>query len=126
MIRVSELSGADLDYWVATVLGTFAYIYKSYTGTTHCVTTENGKRAVDDEYEIHLSYSTNWSLGGPLIEGRKISVIRLSDDTTWQAVEHGGKSWSDGKTPLEAAMRALVVSKYGAEVTTNKDIRCRS
>jgi hypothetical protein len=123
-MKTAELKGAYLNYWVAMALGKFAYIYESYTGTLHCVTTENGKIAVDDEYERHLNYSASWELGGPLIAEREICIQKMCPDAPFELRWNAALTyqWLDntqqyGSTPLEAAMRAIVASVYGDEVS---------
>lgn len=96
--KVSQLEGEDLDKMVMLAEGAF-----------NCA-----------------DFSTRWADGGPIIEREGIAIIRNGD--TWDAyvdgynthdgVESGvrdGESW-DAKTPLLAAMRAYVKSKFGGEV----------
>lgn len=70
-----------------------------------------------------LSPSTDWAIGGPIIERERISVVQeFNDPNLWSA---GLEFWLDvgfqgntetGHTPLIAAMRAYVAAKLGAEV----------
>lgn len=76
------------------------------------------------------AYSTDWALGGPLIERERIAIYELPHGTgQWIAgyricaVAHGIEDWARdpasiecdyeqcGPTPLIAAMRAYVASK---------------
>lgn len=67
--------------------------------------------------------STNWQQGGPIIERERIWLAFEKDDG------EGGSGWvatwgasvedhlhATGPTPLIAAMRAFVVSKFGDEI----------
>jgi Protein of unknown function (DUF2591) len=61
-------------------------------------------------------YSTNWYLGGQIIEREKITVEHLGwISTLWQACVEG-RYYRQGPTPLIAAMRCYVASKLGDEV----------
>lgn len=70
-------------------------------------------------------YSTDWAFGGPIIEREGISIMQLSEgpaNPKWAAnFEIGWHSQEldaphVGPTPLIAAMRAYVASKFGDEV----------
>lgn len=80
----------------------------------------------------HYRPSTDWSIGGPIIERERIALIYCVG--TWNAATHGfvdieggitserqasdfcrGEA-SDAPTPLIAAMRAYVAAKMGEEV----------
>lgn len=78
-------------------------------------------------------FSTDWQHGGPIIERERI-VLVPSDDGIWSASVGARNLFIDdplpfdvrtigtndasatGPTPLVAAMRAYVTSKFGAEV----------
>lgn len=70
------------------------------------------------------SPSTNWSQGGPIIERERIDIINNGsewaagfDVEQWQvAMGVGLPRIAYGPTPLIAAMRAYVASKFGEEV----------
>jgi hypothetical protein len=81
---------------------------------------------VDFLYETTLDWSpsTNWADGGPIIERERIELMNVQeggDPHKWEAgfnYDHGfftGPSGS-GPTPLVAAMRAYVASKFGDKV----------
>ena len=61
-------------------------------------------------------YSSDWFLGGPIIEREGIELSRAAPE--WSAYMGSGvvKAVGYGSTPLIAAMRAYVASKLGAEV----------
>lgn len=115
-MKVSELTGALLDYWVAKACG-YAPI-KNETGHWYVGL---------DSAKVY-SPSTNWAQGGPIIERERISIAAIGKtELEWFAeiggaaldtgVEVGYGEFSEtGPTPLIAAMRAYVASKYGDEV----------
>jgi hypothetical protein len=62
-------------------------------------------------------YSTDWSVGGPILEREKIGIGHSLDDETWLALSHDPDApLFYGPTPLVAAMRCFVASKLGDEV----------
>jgi hypothetical protein len=93
-MKVQDLSGAELDYWVAKATGMLRSM--------------SGKR----EFRLgEFSPSTEWQHGGPIIERKKISLDYYSDSGRW--CENNSFF---AETPLTAAMRAFVASKFGEEV----------
>jgi len=129
-MKVSELEGAELDYWVGMAHGEFnrkdtntwplkrtdlGYVLKAH------VIDQNGKGISCREYKP----SSDWSRGGPIIQREKIGTYsKYSNywkDTEWVAGVKFNPTASavefyKGPTPLIAAMRAFVAAKYGEEV----------
>ena len=114
MKKVSELTGVDLDSWVLRAVS------------------PSKDRSRRDGWAIRYvndwSYhpSTDWNIGGLIIEREKISVF-IGEDGNWWAstdpeVDDDGvffdcfKNTHTGETPLIAAMRAYVSSVYGEHV----------
>lgn len=61
-------------------------------------------------------FSRDWSVAGPVIEREGIE-LSVTDGGWWAEVGSGGRYGSAaGSTPLEAAMRAYVVSRVGRKV----------
>jgi hypothetical protein len=144
-IKVSELSGAALDWAVAKCEGR-GFVF----GVTDYAEDGNAyQRGTAQEAGPH--YSTNWAHGGPIIEQEQISVIQLERESIpdaqgfwqgkyqaqWGAVigeshnleenygsqgDYWGKYYNVdreaviGGGPLIAAMRCYVASKLGLEV----------
>lgn len=59
------------------------------------------------------AYSTDWAVGGPVIEAHGVSLRRDMEDYSepdrpWYA-EHGVVFWANGDTMLVAGCRALVM-----------------
>lgn len=100
-MRVDELRGYRLDYWVARAEGL-----------------EKGRTN-------YVAYSTDWSQGGPIIEREDISVEKTDKNPAkWMAIKphqtsnfREDYSYGHGSTYLEAAMRCYVKSKFGEEVS---------
>ncbi len=130
-MKVSELEGAELDYWVYRAMG-----YEEVSIPSHwsCESTKALAKPEDIDGTImcwdctEQSYSTDWYVGGPLIEKEKISTTPLNrQNTNWQATievsreNNKGITYGDflseiGPTLLIASMRAYVSLKFGEEV----------
>jgi len=122
-MKTQDLIGAELDRLVAKIdtpnsdqlmveiIDGECGVYNPYWSGVW-----KGKRAWDK-----YSPSTQWHIGGPLIEKYEISLIYTTKG--WltyfkQAVGHWSERGSEatGSTPLIAAMRAIVSSVYGESV----------
>ena len=118
-IKTSELQGAALDWAVAKCEVTepieeFDYFFLKNHDNGFCY------------------YSTNWALGGPIIEREGIAVDceRSSGRVSgWVACNEvaGDENWDAnvhyGPTPLIAAMRCYVASKLGDTVETPEELK---
>ena len=123
-MKVSELSGAMLDYWVAKAEG-------AEDDDLGWRITAQGmqvkSRILDWRMSIYAPHR-RWEQAGPIIEREKIAFYPFdgeTDDENWHAttplrpIRHAGDApcWRGiGPTPLIAAMRAYVASKFGEEV----------
>lgn len=104
-MKTSDLTGNDLDYWAALA-----------DGLDKAVLDLGGAPPM----------STDWHLGGPIIERERIAIYTSSNrpgmwyaemDMEWPSYETPfGKHEHKGATPLVAAMRCFVESKFGKEV----------
>jgi hypothetical protein len=107
-IKVSELTGAALDWAVAKCEGII-----------------NGD-VLDVGFILEGGYSpsTNWSQGGPIIEREEISVNWASGQ--WQAHTANDQDEYEqieyGPTPLIAAMRCRVASKIGDTIEVPEEL----
>jgi hypothetical protein len=98
-VKTSELSGAALDWAVAK---------------------REGRDMVYFQVIDAFMPSTDWAHGGPIIEREKIDVLHYADGG-WLAVG----IWlceAEGQTPLIAAMRCYVASKFGDEVEIPEEL----
>lgn len=112
-VKVSEASGAVLDWLVATA-----------EGSDYCQ--HDGVDGIGNAFEA-TRYSTNWSQGGPIVEREignlwKHNKIDPNEPDVWTAaVYHKAPDgtllyYEEGPTPLIAAMRCYVASKLDDEV----------
>lgn len=122
-MKVSELTGTQLDYWVAKAAGIRVAIPPIWRDCA-----EPGYARTKDIKAFPFgppaySPSTDWMLGGPIIEREQMHLIPPEPadqcaDPRWLA--HIGRpeaAWQgNGPTPLIAAMRAFVALKFGDEV----------
>lgn len=128
-MKVSELTGAQLDYWVAKANAPRKEdclipgpAYDPVIMNGRCFTSRSSPYS-------QFSPSTNWAHGGPIIEREQMD-FRHYCGNLWIAgfdTEPETNSWGmatglkmdfemEGPTPLVAAMRAYVASKFGDEV----------
>ena len=118
-MRTSELTGAALDWAVAkceggenTVDTWWIHIYgKDWTLRKKC--------------QRSWSPSTDWAQGGPIIERECITISfnRWNGETPWcsdAADLEGSEHWAT--TPLIAAMRCYVASKFGDEIDVPEEL----
>jgi hypothetical protein len=113
-MNIYELSGAALDWAVATAEGLrVAYIDD---GITQCLLQIDGGR---------YAPSTNWAQGGPIIERELIRLDTACNytDGKWKARIDSVGGWWPGETPLIAAMHCFVASKLGDEVYIPEELK---
>jgi hypothetical protein len=111
-VKVAELTGDWLDYWVVAALGESGY----------GVPVER-IRLGDGEYVevVDFKPSQVWAHGGPIIDRDGIELHCIDRNGRrmgeWMA-RHPKRllPFSFGPTPLIAAMRAFVASRFGEEV----------
>lgn len=113
-MKVSELlDGALLDYWVAKALADRLARIVGAEEHERCET-----RFGDQWPWNRFSPSSAWMDGGPIIEREGISIARWEIGLTvvWNASDRDRTGIVSGPTPLIAAMRRYVASKFGEEV----------
>lgn len=129
-MKVSELEGAPLDYWVAKVE---QILTPQSTGVSNADVFHYGYGGeIEGSSSLrNWSPSTDWELGGPLLERERIATWRGPNgwyaihpkkrgfgypaDDNYIDVTDEGCSFSD-ESLLIAAMRAYVESKFGPDV----------
>lgn len=106
-MRVAELEGELLDYWVAKAEELVIDGIR-LGGVVIGIT--------PDRYVYHPS--TNWAHGGPIVERERISINYDASGRYSQGWRAFSKNMPImlGDTPLIAAMRCYVATKYGDEV----------
>ena len=116
-MKTAELEGAALDYWVAKTEGRCLHEQtrtKCGNWGTDFICIACGKDAYNEITTRDWKPSTDWAQGGPIIERERIELEPTVFD--WSARVDGITGWWFAKTPLIAAMRAFVASKFGDEV----------
>lgn len=102
-MKVADLAGPVLDYWVARALGVNAATPLASDVPYDC----------DCDGGDEFRPSSRWAHGGPIIERERISLFGDAGGR-WLAERFSTKVW--GETLLVAAMRCYVASKFGEEV----------
>ena len=111
-MKTSELQGAALDWAVAKCEG---------RPHSYAVTDVKGQTPFT---AVAFTPSTDWALGGPIVERERISPTYCRSTADWQAAYHIGRSHlQTGPTPLIAAMRCFVASQLGDEIDVPKEIK---
>lgn len=114
-IKVSEASGAALDWLVAKAEGWADRGYMSLDAIAR-----NTLAFADNPYNP----STDWEQGGPIIEREKLNTEWSALWKSWLCPDkrNGGATSYMGDTPLIAAMRCYVASKLGDEVEVPEEV----
>jgi hypothetical protein len=106
-----------LDWAVANCEGELS----QHGGQVHLV--ESKVRFYEDTLDIQYTPSTDWALAGPIIEREKL-CITASVEGDWTAFcvsDEMDMQWiCRGPTPLVAAMRCYVASKFGDDLVLFK------
>lgn len=124
--KIADLEGALLDAAVAKVEG-----FRLFLANDMVLIDSVHHRDIDgfEPDEMSDLYSTFWGAGGPLIERERIAIFphysqwaayaSLGDEVTFDTAlvdVSGSDADGFGPTPLIAAMRAYVASKFGEDV----------
>lgn len=110
-MKVSELQGAYLNYWVAKAEGLTVVMHNGHSQQLIELMHEGlPQHVLAPHYGL-------WGTAGPIIEREQISITcTLNCPPVWRATIRGLKGNHSGETALIAAMRAFVASKFGEEV----------
>lgn len=118
-MKVSELDGVELDFWVARALG--HNVSAGANGVTVFDWQKPGSLIRGNPFQP----STSWAQAGPIIEREEICIRKdffHPDDNfdSWVAYirkpDFSPGAEISAETALVAAMRAFVASKFGEEV----------
>ena len=113
-IKTSELTGAALDWAVAKCEG--------WDVADDFWITDPGEAGTGQPLS-DFRPSTDWAQGGPIIEREHISTEWSSLWDCWTAQDLRNAAFSfTGPTPLIAAMRSYVASKFGDEVAVPDEL----
>lgn len=113
-MKVSELEGAALNYWVAKAEGEDVQYLggKMPLAVSPTKSPSNSNQWNSGPYIF--AYCTDWAQGGPIIEREKIETeYRMGN---WGAETIGLDAVARHGSLLVAAMRAHVENKFGNEV----------
>ncbi|MFA5633304.1 MAG: phage protein NinX family protein [Porticoccaceae bacterium] len=124
MANIKELSGPLLDCWVAFAEG----------HNPESIGIFQNQCVIDDDGQSEFSFepSSAWHDGGPIIERGLISVYWFPHDSPtspghWEAfIRACDDDGFPGDTPLVAAMRAYLASKFGKETPAQPVFRTYS
>jgi len=112
-MKTNELTGSALDWAVAKC-------EKLYVSTDMLIGGWGAFVDYSDEYcNVHYQPSTHWGWAGAIIERERISLIGESGER-W--IAEWGWIKMVGDTPLIAAMRAYVASKFGNEIEIPEEL----
>lgn len=120
-MKVSELAGAQLDYWVARAEGwTFGPPHKVHGWDVWRDSSGDITGTIPAQA---FTPSTDWSQGGPIIERERMTFATTGTGPRGEngfepvvAITYTGLRAMEGPTHLVAAMRAYVARKFGDEV----------
>lgn len=114
--KVSDLSGRQLDYWIAKARGLPAQM------------TDEGPVIYEPGFGQRpvANYCTDWAQGGPVIENNNVHISPVAIGGKFDGVPLTKPGWiarSDsqsraawGSTALEAAMRAYLIAEIGEQI----------
>ena len=118
--KVEELTGLLLDAAVAKAEG------RTYTLDRPLRVGRSTGYPTNIDPDDGFAPSTSWNVGGPIIERERIAVMhgtfrgsvvgRITYKDEWHAHADDDRAHAYGPTPLVAAMRAYVASKFSDEV----------
>lgn len=122
-VKVTEASGAVLDYLVAKCEGVNEEAFLLFHEPTE-------PSDLDTHGFPEFHYSTIWSQGGPIIEREEIGTERRAPcmkGEEWEAMgsitaKGAGYRYAVGPTPLIAACRCYVASKLGEEAEVPEEL----
>lgn len=123
-MKVSELEGQKLDYWVARAEGHTFVMRGDQPAFEMKLDPEQPHNEIDWQAGLmydHFNPSRYWLFGGPLVELHGVTIMKRNDG--WLASCGVASEGDDvasvafrGTTALEAAMRAVVHKRYGFDV----------
>jgi hypothetical protein len=112
-MKVAELNGALLDQWVACSSGLKAFTILGSSEKSLMLNDESAEFGC-----ITYQPSKDWATAGPIITRERISLQWTN--TNWRAskILRGKSIIHSADSPLIAAMRCFVESRFGPEVLT--------
>ena len=108
-VKTSELNGNALDWAVAKCLNITPIAVKKKYSEGYILYSLPAST-------VPLEYSSKWAQGGPIID-RECIWLTHHDAAKMHGAHKGDDVWfQKGSTPLIAAMRCYVASKFGGTV----------
>lgn len=111
-MKTLELIGAKLDYWTAVAIGIDQRQAKIQDA-------QRSDKEICVLYGIsRYAPSEDWNVVGPLIDKYAVMLTKSMSGRGWIAHQEENNISGDyayGATPLVAACRAIVLSRFGAE-----------
>ena len=122
IIHVSQASMHQIDYLVAKCEG-----WSWQTRSTSWYGTDPWWEKIEgDEISRHawweLAYSSNPSIGQPILERERISTYPHPDDVNWIANKENLSYYMDAPTMLIAGLRTFIASKIGETAEVPDDL----
>jgi hypothetical protein len=114
-MRTNELQGAALDWVVALIE------HPEWKEQGFLEVFPDDLRFEDGAAYITYTPSTDWAQGGPIIEREGIELFRNNEKNYW-FTSKARNQIGVGPTPLVAAMRAFVASKFGDEIELPEEL----
>jgi hypothetical protein len=125
-MKTKELTGAALDWAVARCEGLTLYKDAMLNGVVKHGWWVSGMSIDPNTWHPLAMFnpSTNWSQGGPIIEREKIRLDCAWNPGPWEGSckIDGITAWTEGPTPLIAAMRCYVASKLGDNIDIPEEL----
>jgi hypothetical protein len=134
-VKTSELQGAALDWAVAKVRGFLepmhdeprprVVVHTDNFGTFVWFNPQDYGRYGPEDF----APSTDWTLGGPIIEREWLDITPWPNDSReemrWHCQQHDSANdcANYGPTPLVAAMRCYVASQLGDEIEIPEELQ---
>lgn len=116
-MRTSELTGPALDWAVAVC----EEVTLTKRGGEWCEEVWHTPNRL--EYEPYQP-STDWAIGGPIIEREGITIEKFKDGSKWSAFKFDtGDCEIAVATPLIAAMRCYVASRMGDTIDVPEELK---
>lgn len=120
---VSTLTGVALDWAVAKAAGALEPLGNVHPVGKQLFIAINGDLGEPGEW-VRYAPSQDWSQGGVIIEGELISPLYPpATETSWRATKKGTGNLQYGPTPLIAAMRCYVASKFGSTIEVPEELK---
>ena len=124
-MKTAELTGAALDWAVAKCEGAGAALVTTHSRGEVLLLSDH---TTDCDAGDHFKPSTDWAQGGPIIEREGMQIYMVDHSfwgaTMWWDDEHGASEFTQkGPTPLIAAMRCYVASRFGDEIEVPEELK---